>query len=415
MALKRALGLAELTVCGIGIIIGAGIYALIDQGYALAGNGLWLSFLFAALSAMLTGLSYAELSSLFPNSSAEFKYAESAFNKRFALFVSFLIIYATVAGSAAVAKGFASYFSALFHISEGIASLAIIVFSTLVLLAGIKASARVGAFATIASVLGLFIVIFPSLSQLPSANLFEFKLSSALAASSLIFFAFIGFEEITRLAEEARNPKKDVPLAVVLAIVFTAALYILVSLSVIVQTPRASDKPIFTAIATKAYGNIGTVLISIIALFSTASTVLLVMLANSRMLYGIANSGSLPKFLSKLSSRAVPYAAVIASAFMSTAALFSGKIDFVASASNYAMCAVFIAINASLIKLRLSGIKNTGFRTPSFANVPLHALLAIFSCAVLIINLEKQALFASIIVSLFAAVLALILPAERFR
>jgi len=91
--LNRALGLFEVTLSGLGIILGAGIYALISEATALAGNALWISFIIAAIVAIITGLSYAELASIFPKASAEYEYTAQAFNKGAAFVVGWLIIF----------------------------------------------------------------------------------------------------------------------------------------------------------------------------------------------------------------------------------------------------------------------------------------------------------------------------------
>jgi APA family basic amino acid/polyamine antiporter len=114
--LKRELGLLEVTLSGIGIILGAGIYALIGKAAALAGNSVWLSFAIASLIAIFTGLSYAELSSMFPRASAEHEYVRNAFGKKLAFVIGWLIILSGMIGAATVALGFGGYFNAFFKV-----------------------------------------------------------------------------------------------------------------------------------------------------------------------------------------------------------------------------------------------------------------------------------------------------------
>ncbi|MDD1695525.1 MAG: amino acid permease, partial [Methanoregula sp.] len=111
--LKRDLGLLEVTLSGVGIILGAGVYVLIGQAAALAGNAIWLAFGLSAIMALLTGLSYAELSSMFPKAGAEYDYVTNAFNARLAFVVGWLVFLSGVLAAATVALGFAGYFSAL--------------------------------------------------------------------------------------------------------------------------------------------------------------------------------------------------------------------------------------------------------------------------------------------------------------
>jgi APA family basic amino acid/polyamine antiporter len=114
--LKRDLGLLAVTLSGLGIILGAGIYVLIGKAAGFAGNAVWLSFAFSALIAVLTGLSYAELSSLFPKASAEYEYTKRAFHDRVAFIVGWLVILSGLIGASTVALGFGGYLSDLFGI-----------------------------------------------------------------------------------------------------------------------------------------------------------------------------------------------------------------------------------------------------------------------------------------------------------
>src|SRR3970040_1678808 len=106
VALKRELGLLEVTLSGVGIILGAGIYALIGKAAGLAGNSIWISFALSALIAVFTGLSYAELSSMFPKASAEYEYVTNAFSKKLAFIIGWLIIWSGVIGVLHSCTGF---------------------------------------------------------------------------------------------------------------------------------------------------------------------------------------------------------------------------------------------------------------------------------------------------------------------
>jgi len=136
--LKRELGLFNVTVAGVGIILGAGIYALIGLAASYSGNATWLAFLFSALIALFTGLSYAELSSMFKGDAGEYDYIKASFNKPLAMFISFAIIFAGVFSAATVALGFAGYLTQLINISLFSGALLLIGLMTLINFAGIK-------------------------------------------------------------------------------------------------------------------------------------------------------------------------------------------------------------------------------------------------------------------------------------
>jgi APA family basic amino acid/polyamine antiporter len=132
--LKREIGLLEATFYGVGIILGAGIYVLIGEGAGIAGNMLWLSFGIAALVALFTAFSYAELSSMFPKEAAEYTYTRNAFKRpRFAFTIQWILIVAGVISAATVALGFGGYLTALLGSgSPIIAGLALVVGCSLI-------------------------------------------------------------------------------------------------------------------------------------------------------------------------------------------------------------------------------------------------------------------------------------------
>ena len=118
VTLKRELGLFHATTCGVGLILGAGIYVLIGEASGLAGNSVWLAFFLSAVVSLLTGLSYAELSSMYPTDAAEYTYTEKSFGKALAFFIGYFVILSAIISSATVATGFAGYFSELFKLNH---------------------------------------------------------------------------------------------------------------------------------------------------------------------------------------------------------------------------------------------------------------------------------------------------------
>jgi len=141
--LKRELSLFEVTLSGIGIILGAGIYVLIGQAAGLAGNALWFAFGLSAIIALLTGLSYAELSSMFPKAGAEYDYVANAFNTNLAFVIGWMVFLSGVLAAATVALGFAGYFSALTSFPLILSAVALLILLTALLWYGVKETAWV--------------------------------------------------------------------------------------------------------------------------------------------------------------------------------------------------------------------------------------------------------------------------------
>lgn len=414
--LKRELGLFEVTLSGIGIILGAGIYALIGKAAGMAGNAVWISFGLAALIAVFTGLSYAELSSIFPRASAEHEYTRRSFGNAIAFVVGWMIIFSGIIGAATVALGFGGYFDALTGLPVIPSAILLLLALSLVLFWGIKISAWLAIVFTFIEALGLLMVIYIGLPRLGSVDYFEMPhgIDGVFGAAALIFFAYMGFEEMVKLSEETRDPERNIPLALILALAITIVLYMLVAVSVVSVVPwevlAASDAP-FAEVAAEALGPEALVVISVIALFATANTVLLMLLASSRIAYGMAESSSMPALLASIHpARRTPWAAIIVVVLLSIAFVFSGDIAFVASANDFILFVTFIVINGSLIYLRYKDPdRPKPFRVPlAIGRLPVLPVFGILTCIFLTFHLDPAAVLFGSGIALVGGLLAVI-------
>jgi APA family basic amino acid/polyamine antiporter len=391
--LKRAVGLFTLTMYGIGIILGAGVYAIIGKASGEAGNAVWLSFLVASLVSMFTGLSYMELMSMFQRSAAEYTYVKHSLGSRLGAFVvGWIEIVADVVAASTVAIGFAGYFVGLFGGPLVIVAIALIAVLSLVNFWGIVESTKLNVGFSLIEVAGLLIVIATAIPRLGTVNLIDTPrgITGVLSASALIFFAFIGFEDIANIAEETREPEKTAPRALLFSVIATTALYVLVGISVVsLVSPEqlaTSTAPLALAIS-GALGSSAFTLMSAIALFATANTVLVLLIVGSRMIYGMSSDGSLPKLLSRIhAGRRTPWAAV--SFVMVCAMLFVllENIEVVAGIADFSTFAVYSFVNVSLIILRYKEPRRERlFRVPlnigRFPAIPFFGLLSIFLLA----------------------------------
>jgi APA family basic amino acid/polyamine antiporter len=398
--LKRVLGLFEVTLSGIGIILGAGIYALIGEAAGLAGNAVWISFAISALVALLTGMSYAELSSMFPKASAEYEYTAQAFSRRPGFVVGWMIIFSGVIGAATVALGFAGYFQSLVGTPLVPSALVLLIALCAIALAGVKQSAQVAVILTIIEASGLIFVILLGIPHLGSVNYLEmpFGVSGIFQASALIFFAFIGFEEMVKLSEEAKDPEKNIPRALIMAISVSIVLYIMVALcavSVLGWQGLSQSAAPFAEIAHAALGQSASIAISVMALFATTNTVLLMILASSRIIYGMAESSSLPRVLAQVHPKTgTPWAAIILSVVLSMAFVLLEDIAFVANVNNFTVFQTFIVINAALIVLRYKDPeKPRPFHVPiSLGRMPVLPVLGVLVNAFMLLQLSWQVL-----------------------
>lgn len=356
--LKRELNLFDVTFAGVGIIIGAGIFTLLGIATQTAGNAIWLSFVISAIVAILTGLSYAELSSIFKNDSGEYDYVEYAFNKKLALIIGIMIIISGAFSLATVSLGFGNYFKEIFDLDLALIAISLIILCAVINYLSMKEVSRINIFATILQVLGLLIIIFSGIKYLGNVNYFLMPegFKGVLEAGALIFFAFIGFEGIVKFEEETKNAHKTIPKAVILSVLITSIIYILVALISISVVPwqelSKSNAPL-ALIAFNEFGKNGFLILALIALISTASTVLISFAVSSRMIYGMAEEKCLPgKFCLIDKKKRTPYVAIFSLALIVILLILIEDIKFVASITNIFLFLTFAFVNLSLIVLR---------------------------------------------------------------
>jgi APA family basic amino acid/polyamine antiporter len=422
-SLMRHVGTREAIFYGLGVIIGAGIYVLIAPASGEAGNAVWLSFLIAASLATLTGLSYAELGSMFPKSAAEYVYVHHAYRSRFISFLmGWLIIFTGVVSISAVSLGFTGYLADLLGVSieesrhiVPMMSLGLIALMSFVNFLGIRETSRLNIAMTSIVIVGLLIIIGIGLPSFGSIDYFEMPMGfdGVLLAASLIFFAYLGFEEIVNIAEETRRPRKVMPRAIIWAVIISTALYILTSVSVVSlvgwEFVSQSSAPL-AEVAGTVLGDAGKHALSTIALFATGSVVLGLILVVSRMIWGMSRERALPKFLSKIHSRGTPLAAIVSVAIGSSIFVFLGDIGHVASVTSMGAIVIFIAVNGALIWLRFSKPKlHRPFRVPLNAGkFPLIGAAGVVIGLVMLVQFSLELLLTGAFVIFIGALVFLI-------
>lgn len=402
MKLKRTVGLFGATFFGVGIIVGAGIFSLIGPAAGMAGNSLWISFLIGAIIASFTGLSYCELSTMFPKAAAEYVYTRRAFGSRFVAFlVGWLLVFTGMTAAATVSLGFTGYFNELLKTFAYTplpiipVAMLLIIFLSYINFKGIKESSHFNVFFVCMVMAVLLIVIFFGLPKFGKVNYLEipFGFKGIFLATALIFFAYLGFEDIVNIAEETRNPRRVLPRAIILAILITTFLYVLTAISAVSLVDwrdlSVSQAPLTFAIS-QVYPK-ASAFITIGALFATASTVLIILVVTARMMYGMGREKSLPEFLALVHERTrTPWLAVLITMIFSMAFVFLGDIKIVAHLTSLAMFVTFATVNLSLIWLRYTMPRmKRAFRVPlNIGNFPVIAFLGVLSTLFMIFQFE---------------------------
>ncbi len=379
--LRRVLGPISLSVYGIGVTIGAGIYAVTGEIAGLAGEWTPAAFLAACIAAMFSALSYAEMATRHPESAGEGAYVAQGLRSRpLSIFTGYAVALSGLISSAAILRGFAGYFTEFATWPIPLVMLGVLAILTAAALWGVREAVWAAGIVTVIEVAGLVIVVVagwpeavksPSVMTLSNAPAF----TGFAAAMSLAFFAFVGFEDIVNMAEEARQPERTLPIAIGTTLGAALVLYGLigwVSVSAVgPETLAASPAPLARVVEAGLGGNSGDILAAI-ALIAMVNGVLVQILMASRVLYGMARRGSGPRVLALVHpSRRTPHVATLVSAAVVAMLALAAPLSILAQGTVFVVLVVFVLVNAALImtKRRAEISDHAYFTAPGWAPV----------------------------------------------
>lgn len=396
--LKRSLRLWQLVVSGVGIVIGAGIYVLVGDAAAEAGGLLWLSFVLAGLLALMTAMSYAELAGLFPTAGAEYEFARQAFNDFVGFLAGWLMIGALIVASAAVAVGFGSYLQWFVDVDARYSAVALLGFLSMLVVAGVQRSMWLSVLLVILQIGGLAFVVVAGIPHFHvQTSLDGHGTAGVLSAAALVFFAFIGFDEVITLSEETTDPGRVIPKALLLSLGISTLLYIAVGVAAVsavgADALGASRQPLGLVLDRTFGPNAGDV-IAFVALASTTNTALLALTSATRMIFDMARDGALPPRLATLSVwGATPWVAALAAVAVAMPFAVSGSIELIAQVTNFGVYILFIVVNLALIRLRQRfPDAHRPFRSPfTIRGIPLTAIGGLLTSVLLLAYVPRDA------------------------
>lgn len=376
--LRRALNVPLLTLYGLGVTVGAGIYVLVGATAAEAGAFAPIAFVVAAIVVAFTAFSYAELSTRYPVSAGEAAYVEAGFSSAtLATVVGLAVVLSGLVSAAAVSLGAASYLHGLTGAPTGFLTVAVVALMAVIALWGITQSVTVAAVITVVEVSGLLMVMvwgfgFSEPSGVALTDIIPPLTGSHWvgigAASLLAFFAFVGFEDMANVAEEVKDPLHTMPRAILWTLVLATLLYIGTTTAVLMAVPlatlSASAAPLLLVFANAPDGvQQG---FSIVAIVATVNGVLIQMIMASRVLYGLADRGLLPKLLSHVSAKTqTPVVATLVVGVTILLLALTFPIDALAERTSQVVLFVFVLVNLALIRIKLAGAPaERHFRVP---------------------------------------------------
>ena len=363
--LKRSLGLWLLVFYGLGNILGAGIYVLVGKVAGEAGYYAPLSFMLAAFVAAFTAFTYAELSARYPVSAGEAVYLQEGFKQTWLSKLGGVLIAASgMLSAATIVRGFSGYMQVFVELPDWLLIVAALFTLGLVAIWGISESVKVAAVFTLLEIVGLLLIIAVGSSKLdtlpdvvttlPSLGDFQVWPGIFLGAF-LAFYAFIGFEDMVNVAEEVKNPEKNMPRAIIIALIVSTVLYALVSVVAIVNlSPEAlaASKAPLADIYTSATGQ-KPIVITFISLFAVINGALIQLIMSSRILYGMSNRGWLPAIFLQLNKRTqTPIFATVFVVLTITLLALWFPIEKLAESTSYLILTIFFLVNIALLRIR---------------------------------------------------------------
>ncbi|HEX4272916.1 MAG TPA: amino acid permease [Rhizomicrobium sp.] len=426
--LRRALGPVNLIMIGIGSIIGSGIFVYTGTAAAEhAGPAVMLSFVIAGFGCLFAGLCYAEFASMIPESGSAYTYAYATMGRFMAWFIGWNMVLEYLVSAAGVSAGWSGYLVSLLndfgiHLPMALASapfagngfdnihttgaicnipaVALIGVLTTFLVVGVKESARFNGIMVAIKVAIVIAVIAFGLSFVHMSNLTpfippnqgtfgKFGISGILAASSIAFFAYIGFEAVSVAAQEARNPRRDLPIGILGSLGICTVLYMLMALVLTGITDwRTLDvaSPVSFAVSKIADLKWLVIPIDLGAVIGLASVVFISLYGQSRVFYSMARDGFLPPAFSAVHPKfQTPHRGTIIIGIFAAilAAIF--PFDVLADLVSIGTLAAFIAVCVGILVLRIQAPKaRRQFRTPY---VWLTAPAGVIICGIMMVSL----------------------------
>ncbi|GAB4330745.1 MAG: APC family permease [Dehalococcoidia bacterium] len=424
-ALRRDLGLWHVSTAGVGVILGAGIYVLIGVATERAGAVVWGSFVAAAVAVSFTALSYGELASMFPRAGAGYEYVRQAFNVHVGFLEGWMTVWAEIIAAAAVALGFGAYLEELTGIDHVTGAIVLLIVGSFIAASGVLRSVLVVAVLTAAEVGGLLIVSAIGFTDFDPGRLTgDVAVLPFLSGTALLVFAFLGFEDVATLAEEAKSPERTIPLAIVISLVFATAVYVTVAVASVGSIGAEALGEASAPLATVAAIVLGARAGDFLALFGMAAagnTALLLIMACCRRIYGMASTGAIPPGFARVSGTTrVPVAGLLIVGGIASLMALWGDIGKVADVTNFALFVAFAAVNLAVIALRLRRpAAPRPFRLPGtvpfvpWKGVPVIPVLGLLSLALLAANLDRTSTVGGLTLTAVGVVIAVAFRGRR--
>lgn len=370
--LNRSLGLPLVALYGLGNILGAGIYVLVGKVAGFAGSSTTLAFVIAMVTAAITAMSYMELSGRYPVSASVSVYLHKAFGRRWlSVTIGLAMVGGGIASAAALAQGFAGYLRAFFSVPTLVASVGLLLVLGAIAIKGIGESAKTAAALTGLEVLGLLLIIWfgrRAFGEVDVGSVLAVDptvgFSGVFAGAFLAFYAYIGFEDMVNVAEEAKNPSRTMPLAILIALIVSTVLYLLVVIvsTTLVSPAELADSSAPLTLVFERSGASNAAVLSLIGMIAAMNGVIVQIIMGSRILYGLAREGWITGRLAAVhGAYQTPVRATLLVLVLMIVATALLPLVSLAQLTSLLVLTIFILVNASLIAIKRRGEDHGGY------------------------------------------------------
>ena len=361
--LRRVITLPLLVFYGLGVTVGAGIFALIGEILKIAGDNAPLSFLLAGLIAGTTGISYALLVRVFPRAGGEAVYVSRGLGSKWGALVGYGVAATGMVSSAVIALAFAGYFHAIIPISESVLVVLVILSLAGIAWFGVRESVW---FAVAITVLEISVLVVIAVFGLPLlgditavAQTFVVPVNGPIVAavisgSVIAFFAFVGFEDIVNMAEETLDPERTASRAIIWTLGISVGIYVAIALAAVMAPDRqavATSSAPMAELYHQVTGFSGAP-VAVMAAIAMVNGILIQIVMASRMLYGMAHEGLAPHWLAEIDEKhgTPSRATFVVAGIILLLALFFPLVRL-AETTSMILLGVFTLVNVSLFAL----------------------------------------------------------------
>ncbi len=413
--LKRSMGVVSLTMFSVGSIVGTGIFVILGVAVPEAGPAVILSFVLAGITCTFSALSYAEMASTLPISGSSYSYTYATMGELVAWVCGWCLMLEYGVSVAAVAVGWGQYIDEIFSLfgvnlpteftappGEGaiinVPAIVVVLMAAFLLLKGASESAKVNTILVFTKIVILMFFCAIAFVAFDAGNLTPFiplGFAGITLAASQVFFSFIGFDTAATAGEEAKNPKRDLPRAIIASLIIVTALYVMVALAAVAAKPwetfeGSGGEAVLAQILEEVTGqNWPAVVLSIGAIISIFSVVLAVMYGQTRILFAMGRDGLLPSIFTKVNKKTqtpVPNTLIVTAVIVVLAGFI--PLAALAEATSIGTLFAFILVNLGVIILRRTKPDlPRGFKTPLF---PITPILGVIFCAGLLLSLRAS-------------------------